>query len=139
MIEKYKEFKPTSWAINNKTSMYVLAFILAAYGFISYSTIAKEQIPEIVIPYIMVNTVYPGTSPADMENFITRPLEKNMKSIEDVKQITSNSVQDFSMIVVEFNTGIEIPEAKQRVKDAVDKTQTDLPNDLLRSTGCHGN
>ncbi len=130
MIEKYKQFKPTSWAINNKTSMYVLAFILAAYGFISYSTIAKEQIPEIVIPYIMVNTVYPGTSPADMENFITRPLEKNMKSIEDVKQITSSSVQDFSMIVVEFNTGIDIPEAKQRVKDAVDKTQTDLPNDL---------
>ncbi len=130
MIEKYKQFKPTSWAINNKTSMYVLAFILAAYGFISYSTIAKEQIPEIVIPYIMVNTVYPGTSPADMENFITRPLEKNMKSIEDVKQITSSSVQDFSMIIVEFNTGIDIPEAKQRVKDAVDKTQTDLPNDL---------
>ncbi len=54
-----------------------------------------------------------------------------MKSIEDVKQITSNSVQDFSMIVVEFNTGIEIPEAKQRVKDAVDKTQNDLPNNLL--------
>jgi multidrug efflux pump subunit AcrB len=131
MIDKYKEFKPTSWAINNKTSMYVLAFILAAYGFISYSTIAKEQIPEIEIPYIMVNTVYPGTSPADIENFITRPLEKNMKSIEDVKQITSNSVQDFSMIIVEFNTGIDIPEAKQRVKDAVDKTQTDLPNDLL--------
>ena len=129
-MQKYKEFKPTSWAIDNKTSMYVLAFILAAYGFISYSTIPKEQIPEIVIPYIMVNTVYPGTSPADMENFITRPLEKNMKSIEDVKQITSNSVQDFSMIIVEFNTGMDIPEAKQRVKDAVDKTKTDLPNDL---------
>jgi multidrug efflux pump len=131
MIEKYKQFKPTSWAINNKTSMYVLAFILAAYGFISYSTIAKEQIPEIEIPYIMVNTVYPGTSPADIENFITRPLEKNLKSIEDVKQITSSSVQDFSMIIVEFNTGIDIPEAKQRVKDAVDKTQSDLPNNLL--------
>jgi multidrug efflux pump len=130
MSQQYKEFKPTSWAINNKTSMYVLAFILAVYGFISYTTIPKEQIPEIVIPYIMVNTVYPGTSPADMENFITRPLEKNMKSIEDVKKITSNSVQDFSMIVVEFNTGVEISEAKQRVKDAVDKTQSDLPNNL---------
>ncbi len=130
MKQQYKEFKPTSWAIDNKTSMFVLAFILAAYGFISYSTIPKEQIPEIVIPYIMVNTVYPGTSPTDMENFITRPLEKNMKSIEDVKQITSNSVQDFSMIVVEFNTGVDIPEAKQRVKDAVDKTAADLPNDL---------
>jgi multidrug efflux pump len=130
MKQQYKEFKPTSWAIDNKTSMFVLAFILAAYGFISYSTIPKEQIPEIVIPYIMVNTVYPGTSPTDMENFVTRPLEKNMKSIEDVKKITSNSVQDFSTIVVEFNTGVDIPDAKQRVKDAVDKTAADLPSDL---------
>jgi multidrug efflux pump subunit AcrB len=127
---QYKEFKPTSWAINNKTSMYVLAFILAVYGFISYSTIPKEQIPEIVIPYIMVGTVYPGTSPTDIENFVTRPLEKNMKSIEDVKQITSQSVQDYSSIVVEFNTGVDISEAKQRVKDAVDKTSADLPSDL---------
>jgi len=130
MKEKFKEFKPTSWAIDNKTSMYLLAFILAVYGFITYVTIPKEQIPEIVIPYVMVNTIYPGTSPTDIENFVTRPLEKNMKSIEDVKNITSSSVQDYSSIVVEFNTGIDISEAKQRVKDAVDKTKSDLPNDL---------
>ncbi len=130
MIQKYKEFKPTSWAIDNKTSMYVLAFIVAIYGFISYSTIPKEQIPEIKLTYIMVSTLYPGTSPSDIENFVTRPLEKNMKSIEDVKEITSNSVQDFSVVLVEFNTGMDIAEAKQRVKDAVDKTKNDLPNDL---------
>ena len=135
MKQEYKEFKPTSWAIDNKTSMYVLAIILAAYGFFSYLTIPKEQIPEIVIPYVMVSTVYPGTSPADMENFVTRPLEKNMKSIEDVKNITSTSVQDFSTIMVEFNTGVEISEAKQRVKDAVDKTKSDLPNDLPADPG----
>jgi multidrug efflux pump len=130
MIQKYKEFKPTSWAINNKTSIYVLAFIVAIYGFISYSNIPKEQIPEIKLTYVMVSTLYPGTSPADIENFVTRPLEKNMKSIQDVKVITSNSVQDFSVVLVEFNTGMDIAEAKQRVKDAVDKTKKDLPNDL---------
>lgn len=130
MIQKYKEFRPTSWAIDNKTSMYVLAIILAIFGFINYSTIPKEQIPEIKLTYVMVSTMYPGTSPSDIENFVTRPLEKNMKSIEDVKVITSNSVQDFSMILVEFNTGMDISEAKQRVKDAVDKTKKDLPSDL---------
>jgi|WetSurSiteA1Bulk_404760.scaffolds.fasta_scaffold00240_10 multidrug efflux pump len=130
MIQKYKEFKPTSWAIDNKTSMYMLALILAVFGFISYTSIPKEQIPEIKLTYIMVNTPYPGTSPTDIENFITRPLEKNLKSIEDVKEITSNSVQDYSSIVVEFNTGMDLSEAKQRVKDAVDKTKKDLPTDL---------
>jgi multidrug efflux pump len=129
MEKKYKEFFGTSWAIDNKISIYVLLFIIAVFGVINYITIPKEQIPDIVIPTIYVNTIYPGTSPSDMENLVTRPLEKNLKSISDVKKITSRSIQDFSAVIVEFNTGIEIREAKQRVKDAVDKTKKDLPND----------
>jgi multidrug efflux pump len=124
-----KEFFATSWAIDNKISVYVLVFIIGVFGLINYYTIPKEQIPEIVIPMITVNTIYPGTSPLDMENLVTRPLEKNLKSISGVKKITSRSVQDFSAIIVEFNTGIEIKDAKQKVKDAVDKTKKDLPND----------
>ncbi len=124
-----KEFFATSWAINNKISIYVLIFIISVFGIINYNTIPKEQIPEIVIPMININTIYPGTSPTDMENLVTRPLEKNLKSISGVKKITSRSVQDFSAIIVEFNTGIEIKEAKQRVNDAVDKTKSDLPTD----------
>lgn len=128
--EKFKEFKPTSWSIDNKTSIYVLVLIISIFGLQSYNDIPKEQFPDIVIPTILVNTIYPGTSPTDMENLITRPLEKNIKSISGVKKITSNSVQDFSTVVVEFNTGIEVADAKQKVKDAVDKTKNDLPNNL---------
>jgi multidrug efflux pump subunit AcrB len=124
-----KEFFATSWAINNKLSVYVLVFIIAVFGLINYYTIPKEQIPEIVIPMININTIYPGTSPSDMENLVTRPLEKNLKSLSGVKKITSRSVQDFSAIIVEFNTGIEIKDAKQKVNDAVDKTKKDLPTD----------
>jgi len=129
MEKKYKEFFATSWAIDNKISVYVLVFIILVFGIINYYTIPKEQIPEIMIPMININTIYPGTSPSDMENLVTRPLEKNLKSISGVKKITSRSVQDFSAIIVEFNTGIEIKDAKQKVKDAVDKTKKDLPND----------
>ena len=129
MEKKYKEFFATSWAIDNKISVYVLVFIILVFGIINYFTIPKEQIPEIMIPMININTIYPGTSPSDMENLVTRPLEKNLKSISGVKKITSRSVQDFSAIIVEFNTGIEIKDAKQKVKDAVDKTKKDLPND----------
>ena len=129
MEKKYKEFFATSWAINNKISVYVLIFIIAVFGVTNYFSIPKEQFPEIVIPMVVVNSIYPGSSPADIENLVTRPLEKNLKSISGVKNITSRSVQDFSAIIVEFNTGIEIKEAKQRVSDAVDKTKPDLPSD----------
>jgi multidrug efflux pump len=130
MENKYKEFKPTSWSIDNKTSIYVLVFILVLFGLMSYNSIPKEQIPEIVIPTVIVSTYYAGSSPSDIENLITRPLEKNLKSVKDVKKITSKSIQDFSLISVEFQPGIKIAEAKQRIKDARDKTKKDLPSDL---------
>ncbi|MHC1706530.1 MAG: efflux RND transporter permease subunit [Bacteroidales bacterium] len=128
--ETFKEFLPTSWSIHNKTSIYVLSVIITLLGIYSYSTIPKEQFPEIVIPTVLVSTPYPGTSPQDMENLVTRPIEKQLKSIADVKEVTSTSLQDFSSIVVEFNTDIEVSEAKQRVRDAVDKAKSDLPNNL---------
>ncbi|MBB6609852.1 efflux RND transporter permease subunit [Pontibacter sp. Tf4] len=125
-----KEFKPTSWAVNNKTSIYIITLILSVWGIFSYINIQKENFPDIVIPTVFVGTIYPGTSPTDMENLVTRPIEKEIKSISGVKKITSNSIQDFSMVVVEFNTDVDVSEAKQQVKDAVDKARSDLPTDL---------
>jgi multidrug efflux pump subunit AcrB len=125
MKAEFKEFRPTSWSIDNKTSIYVLVIIIAIFGLINYITIPKEQFPEIVIPNIIVSTIYQGTSPEDMENLITRPLEKKIKSISGVKKITSRSIQNFSMINVEFNTDVDESDAKQKVKDAVDKAKSD--------------
>lgn len=130
MEKQIKEFRPTSWSIDNKTSIYVLAFIIAIFGLMNYNSISKEQYPEIIIPTVLVNTVYAGTSPSDIENLVTKPIEKNLKSLSGVKSIKSSSVQDFSSVVVEFRTGIEVTDAKQKVKDAVDKTKKDLPTDL---------
>lgn len=127
---KFKEFFATSWAINNRTSIYVLAVFITVLGLMNYYFIPKEQFPQVVIPYIVVTTPYPGTSPSDIENLVTRPIEKQLKSISDVKKITSNSVPDFSSIVVEFDPNLSVETAKQRVRDAVDKAKSDLPNDL---------
>tara|TARA_R110002051_G_scaffold323780_1_gene418500 strand:- start:582 stop:3854 length:3273 start_codon:yes stop_codon:yes gene_type:complete len=92
----------------------------------------KESFPEIVIPTVYVGTAYPGNSPVDMENLISRPIEKELKSINNLKDVSSTSIQDFSSIVVEFNPNVEISKAIQDVKDAVDKAKSELPNDLDR-------
>lgn len=130
MSEKFKEFKPTSWAINNKTSIYVLTLIISIFGYISYNALPKEQFPDIVIPTYVVTTIYPGSSPTDIENLVTRHIEKNLGSESDIDKISSQSMQDVSIIVVEFKTGIDESVAKQTVRDAVDKSKSDLPNDL---------
>jgi len=130
MKDTNKEFRPSSWSINNKTSIYIFTVIITIAGIMSYIKLPKEQFPEVVFPQIYVSTIYPGTSPSDMENLVTKPLEKQIKSIAGVKKLTSNSIQDFSNVIVEFNTDVNVPEAKQKVKDAVDKARSDLPNDL---------
>ena len=127
---KFKEFGPSSWSIDNKTAIYIVTILLAILGIKSYNSLPKEQFPDIVIPTVYVSTIYPGTSPADIENLVTRPIEKQLKGVNGVKKINSNSVQDYSSVSIEFNTNVDVQVAKQRVKDAVDKAKADLPNDL---------
>lgn len=127
---QHKEFKPTSWAIDNKTTIYIITFIVTIAGFMIYGKLPKEQFPDIVIPQFVVATIYPGTSPEDMENLITKPIEKQLKSVSGIKKIKSQSIADFSMVTVEFNTGVAVAVAKQKVQDAVDKSKSDLPKDM---------
>lgn len=129
MQDVEKEFKPTSWSIDNKTSIYVATVIISLAGIMSYLAMPKEQFPEVVFPQIFVATFYPGP-PEDVENLITKEIEKEVKSISGIKKVSSNSVQDFSSIIVEFQTDVEIDKAKQDVKDAVDRAKQELPSDL---------
>lgn len=130
MKDLIKEFKPSSWAIDNKTSIYILTIIITLAGISSYIGLPKEQFPEVAFPQIMINTIYPGTSPTDMENLIAKPIEKQIKSIPGIKKLRSSSLQDFSLVVAEFGTDVNVADAKLKVKDAVDRARADLPNDL---------
>jgi len=125
-----RDFKISTLSINNRTTVFLLTFMLILFGFTSYFSLPKEQFPEIVFPQILIGTSYPGNSPADMENLVSRPIENELNSISGIKKITSNNMQDFSMVVAEFNPDILIADAMDKVKDAVDKSKKDLPNDL---------
>lgn len=126
-----KEFKPTSWAIDNRVSIYVATVIICIAGIMTYISRPKENFPEVVFPQIYVATIYPGAAPADVENLISKEIEKEVKSISGVKKIISNSVQDFSNVIVEFETDVDVDKAKQDVKDAVDRAKPNLPPTLL--------
>lgn len=130
MSQKHKEFKPSSWVIDNKIAAFVMTLILFIAGIQGYQSLPKESFPDISLPNIYVSVIYPGTSPKDMENLIVRPIEKECKSIAGVKKIKSNSLQDYCNVIVEFNSNVNIDVAKQKVKDAVDRAKTDLPKDL---------
>lgn len=131
---KFKEFKPTSWSITNKTTIYLMMLFVSLAGIFQFVTLPKEQFPDIVIPTIYVSTIYVGNSPKDIENLVTRPIEKQIKGITGAKinKFTSTSQQDYSAIMIEFDTDVKTDVALQKVKDAIDKSKQDLPTDLTQ-------
>jgi multidrug efflux pump len=127
MKDLEKEFKPSSWAIDNKTAVYVIIFLITVLGLLSYNRLPKENFPDIAQSKVFVTTSYIGQSPQNIETLVTKQLEKQLKSLKGLKKVTSNTQQNVSIITAEFNANIDIKDAKQDVKDAVDKAQQDLP------------
>ncbi|HNP96836.1 MAG TPA: efflux RND transporter permease subunit, partial [Cyclobacteriaceae bacterium] len=125
-----KEFKLTTLAIENRTTVGFLAFLIAVMGILTYVSLPKDSYPEIKQPVVYIGTPYPGNSPIDMENLVTREIEKELNTISEVDNIKSTSVQDYSTIIVEFNTDTQVEDALTKVKDAVDRAKPELPDDL---------
>ncbi len=115
-----KEFKLSSWAINNKTTMYVLIAVILFLGASAYFSMPRENFPEIEETKIYISSVFPGNTAEDIEKLITDPLEDKLKNVSNVVEITSTSQEDYSIIIVEFDEDLSVEDAKQKVKDEVD-------------------
>ncbi|MDZ7289493.1 MAG: efflux RND transporter permease subunit [candidate division KSB1 bacterium] len=118
-------------AVNNRVAVYVLMAIIIFLGWNAYISLPREAAPDITIPLVIISVPYIGVSPSDVEGLVTQPLERNLKSLKDIKQITSASKEGLSTIRVEFNTGIDIDDALRRVRDEVNSTRPELPDDIL--------
>jgi multidrug efflux pump subunit AcrB len=132
MSKVLKEFKLSTWSINNKMTVFVIIGMIFLAGIYSYQSMPREAFPEIVVPEIFVSTAYPGNSAIDIEKLITRPLEKEINGISGVDEITSTSIEGFSSIKVTFDFSVTPTEALRKVKDKVDvaKSDKDFPKDL---------
>jgi len=116
----YKEFGLSSWAINNKTTMYVLIAVILLLGAGAYFSMPRENFPEVKETKIYISSIYPGNTAEDIEKLITDPIEDKLKTVSNVVEITSTSQEDYSIIIVEFDEKISVEAAKQKVKDEVD-------------------
>jgi multidrug efflux pump len=118
-------------AVDNKVAVYILILVIVIIGWGSYLDLPREAAPDISIPLVIVSVPYIGVSPTDIEGLVTRPLERDLKSLKDVKQITSVSKEGLSTIRVEFNTDVAIDDALRRVRDKVNSSRSNLPSDIL--------
>jgi multidrug efflux pump len=124
-----KEFRLSSWAIDNPSVIYVMIGIFLWLGFNAYMAMPREDFPEIVETKIYISTPYPGNTAEDIEKLITDPLEDRLKNISNVVEVTSTSQEDYAVLTVEFDEEITVEQAMQKVKDEVDseKASEDWP------------
>ncbi|TWO32231.1 efflux RND transporter permease subunit [Seonamhaeicola sediminis] len=129
MSKLHKEFKPSSWAINNKTVVYVIVGIFLFLGVSAYFSLPRESFPEVKETKIYISTPYPGNTAEDIEKLIVDPLEDRVKNISNVTEVLSTSQEDYGMIIIEFDENISVEAARQKVKDEVDseKASEDWP------------
>ena len=120
MDKKNKEFFLSSWAINNKTIIYVLMTIFLVSGITAYKTMPRELFPEINSSNIFVTTIFPGNNAEEIEKLITDPLEQEIKGVIGLIEIESTSSEGISIINIEFDDDIPTEVARLRVKDLVD-------------------
>ena len=125
MGHKNKEFGISTWAINNRVTVYIVTLLIVVTGVIAYVTMPREDFPEIIENKIYISSVFPGNSAEDVEKLVVKPLEKEFKNISGVEKISSSSFQDYGMIIVEFADKVTIDVAKTKIKDKVDVVKSD--------------
>jgi len=130
MSHQNKEFSISSWAIDNRVTVYIFTLLVVVTGLIAYVTMPREDFPEIIENKVYISSIFPGNSAEDVEKLIIKPLEKEIKNISGVEKVTASSFQDYGMIIAEFSDKVSIEEAKTKIKDKVDivKADTDWPN-----------
>nr|WP_314896261.1 efflux RND transporter permease subunit [uncultured Flavobacterium sp.] len=130
MSHQNKEFGISSWAVDNRVTVYIVTLLIVILGLTAYITMPREDFPEIIENKIYISSVFPGNSAEDVEKLVIKPLEKEIKNISGVEKVTSSSFQDYGMIIAEFSDDVTVEKAKTRIKDKVDnaKADTDWPN-----------
>ncbi len=116
-------------AIRNRTTIFVMVFLIAVAGTISYLTLPREAAPDVPIPYVLVTTSYEGVAPQDVETSVTMKIEKELSGLKGLKEMSSSSAEGVSTIVAEFLPDVRIEDALQRVRDKVDLARSDLPDE----------
>ena len=117
-------------AVRKPISTALIFIGIIVFGLFSVSKLGVDQYPDIEVPYISVITMYPGGNAEDIETNITRILEDQLNSVDNLDKITSKSSDNVSMVILEFEYGCDLTEAANDVRDVVSRSQSLLPEEV---------
>jgi multidrug efflux pump subunit AcrB len=106
-----------------------MVLVISIAGFQAYKSIPREAAPDIQIPLLIVSVPFPGSSPEDVESLISNKVEQELKTIKNLKEISSTSSEGVSVLTLEFTSDFDISEARTKVREKMDQIKPDLPAD----------
>ena len=121
-------------AVNKPISTLMVFLAIMVLGIASYIQLPVDQYPKMDPPYITVMATYPGANAADIEENVAKILEDQLTSVDDLKEMTSTSYDNLAVVSLEFEWEVNLDEASNDVRDAVDKAMNNLPDDIDRPT-----
>ncbi|MEK7095051.1 MAG: efflux RND transporter permease subunit, partial [Patescibacteria group bacterium] len=126
------EFRPElrkTWLyffIKNFRVVILLILVISGWGIYSFLNLPRESNPEVKIPIAIVSTIYPGASPADVEEFVTKKIEAELSGLKGLKKLTSSSLNSVSSIQVEFDADENLEDSIRRLRDKLENIQSKI-------------
>ena len=115
-------------AVNKPVTTALVFIAFAIFGIFSFMKTSIAQLPDFDANVLLVMSSYPGASAADIETNLTKVLENGLNGVSDLKDMTSKSKENISIITLEFNYGVDIEEATNNVRDKLDMINSSLPD-----------
>jgi HAE1 family hydrophobic/amphiphilic exporter-1 len=117
-------------AIRQPVFIAMIMLLALTIGLLAYTTLPVNLFPEISIPIVAVSVPYPGAGPESVADQVAKPIEDGLNTLNGVKHITSNSSEGIAQLTVEFDTGVDVDNAEQEVRERVNAIRPTLPQDV---------
>ncbi|MCF7925537.1 MAG: efflux RND transporter permease subunit [Candidatus Izimaplasma sp.] len=120
-----------SYSVNKAITVFMAVIIVIVFGVVSYTNLTTDLLPSLNIPYSVVVTYYPGKSPEEIEQLVTRPIEESLATTTNIKEMNSTSSENVSMVILEFNSDTSMDSAILEMRENLDMIASQLPDDVM--------
>lgn len=120
-----------NYSVNKAITVFMAVIIVIVFGVVSYTNLTTDLLPSMNIPYTVVVTYYPGKSPEEVEELVTRPIEETLATTSNVKEINSTSSENVSLVILEFNADTSMDSAVIEMREGLDMTSSQLPDGVM--------
>jgi len=117
-------------SITRPIFMTCVTIAVVVVGWASFKSMSVDLFPDVSIPVVTVQTIYPGAGPAEIETLVSRPIEEEVSTIAGIKRLTSKSLEGTSQVIVEFVSSVDVQHAEQQVRDKVNIAKAKLPTEV---------